>query len=144
MNEDGRDYQDSGDDAAGQAQEAEEVEHLHIVDHAIGAKEKGANRGDRHRADRVNKQAQQDVFHAAESDIGSPRQVEIAAESEASQTPQVLGDGSRRAQPAAEALAEEPRCSQKSNQQEHTGGVECRHPSTPGGRTAYAERPPVS
>ena len=43
------------------------------------------------------------------------------------QAPQVLGHGSHRAQPPAEALAENPRCSQKSNQQEHARRVERRY-----------------
>ncbi len=73
------------------------------------------------------KRAEQEVLQAAQTDVEFAREAEIAAEGLAAEAPEVLGDGADGAEPAAEALAEDPGGGEKGDQEEHAGGMQGRH-----------------
>ena len=80
----------------------------------------------RHRADRVEEEAEQHVLEAAERHVDRARDAQRSAEHRLAARPQPLRDGADRAEPAAERLAEEQRCAGEGDEQEEARGVDRR------------------
>ena len=66
--------------AAGFAEVAEEVQHLHVGDDSVGAGEKAGQRLDRHSGDDPDEEAEQQVLQSAQRNVHPARQTKIAAE----------------------------------------------------------------
>jgi len=114
--------EDDGD--AGDAQVAEEVEHLDVGDDAEGGEEKLLEAVSVEGGDYVDEEGEEEVFEAAEGDIEPAGKDERAVEELLAEVPEVFRCSAYGAEPGAEGFLEEPARHEEDDEQDHGRGVD--------------------